>query len=173
MCAVRAVTDVLAFAFCRQTCTFALGSMIFIAVTNPYMVAAVIPVLLLLALAVRYYTPHAIALKRAESVKRSPIFSLLTNTINGLAVIRCHRGKQAFVDKMHQLLNDHGRAYLLHAGANRWFGTIVFTITNIFLAFVTFVMIYLRDRLAIGVIALSIIYAMFVVLKMNFITMKV
>jgi ATP-binding cassette subfamily C (CFTR/MRP) protein 4 len=147
--------------------------MIFVAVTNPYMVAAVIPVLFLIALAVRYYTPHAVALKRAESAKRSPIFSLLTNTINGLAVIRCHRGKQAFIDKMHQLLNDHGRAYLLHAGANRWFATVVYAITNAFLAVVVFVSLHLRDQVAIGVIALSIIYALFVTLLTNFITMKV
>ena len=147
--------------------------MIFIAATNPYMVLAVIPVLGFIAYATIYFTRHSVALKRAESAKRSPIFSLVTNTINGLAVIRCHHGKQAFIDKMHNLIDEHGRAFLLCSGANRWFATVVFMIANCFLAVVVFVSLHLRDQLAVGTIALGIIYALFVVIVINFITLKV
>ena len=146
--------------------------MIFIASTNPYMVVIVIPVLCAIAFATSSYSRHLVALKRIESAKRSPIFSLLTSTISGLAVIRCHHGKQAFIDKMHQLIDEHGQAFLLNCAANRWFATVVFVAANTFLALVVFVSLALRDKLAVGTIALSIIYALFFVILINFITMK-
>jgi ABC-type multidrug transport system fused ATPase/permease subunit len=156
-----------------QNATLAFGTLIFIAVTNPYMILAIAPVTITVIIVTRYFTRCAVEFSRFEAAKRSPIFSHLTNTINGLAVIRCHQGEQAFISTMDTLLDEYAIAVLMNASVSRWFGMVIFLLTNCFLAVVVISSLYLRTSLSIGAIALSIVYSVAITVVLRFITFKV
>ena len=68
-------------------------------VTNPWLLVVVAPIIVLVVYISRYYMKTARELKRLESICRSPVFSHISETLNGLETIRT-RGRQSdFVDQ--------------------------------------------------------------------------
>ena len=63
------------------------------AVTNPWLLCVVIPTTLLAALISWYYLKTSRELKRLESICRSPVYSHISETLDGLETIRT-RGRQ-------------------------------------------------------------------------------
>ena len=71
-------------------------------VTNPWLLFVVIPITVVVVFISRYYLKTSRELKRLESICRSPVFSHVSETLNGLDTIRT-RGRQAdFVDKFYR-----------------------------------------------------------------------
>ncbi len=133
--------------------------MIYIGATN-YYIFIIIPLLLLsVTLFTRFYSRIFLDLKHLEASTRSPILSLLTSTIQGISLIRCHQYESHLISKMNDLINNHGRVYMAMVGADNWFFFRVITLANIFLIFVVFLAIQFRDSLSLSTIALSIVYA--------------
>ena len=67
-------------------------------VTNPWLLIIVVPLTVLVVCISRYYLKTSRQLKRLESICRSPVFSHISETLDGLDTVRT-RGKQRyFVD---------------------------------------------------------------------------
>ena len=67
-------------------------------VTNPWLVIVVVPLAIFVVFISRYYLKTSRELKRLESICRSPVFSHISETLDGLDTVRT-RGKQRyFVD---------------------------------------------------------------------------
>ena len=122
----------------------------------------------MLFLLVRYYTRFCVPLKRMEAASRSPIFSHLTSTMQGLSLIRCHGIQEQFAAKMEQLLDAHGRLYKTMVSCDRWLNIRVILISSCLLAAVLYLSIGLRDVLTPGIAALSIVYAMSLINQMQY-----
>ncbi len=86
-----------------------LGTAMYIGVINRW-ILILIPVLgVFMYFFVRYFSSFCVPVKRLEASTRSPIFSHLTSTIQGLSVIRCHGFEAQFAARMDQLLDAHGK----------------------------------------------------------------
>ena len=73
-------------------------------VTNPLLLCVVVPLSLLAVFISRYYLKTSRELKRLESICRSPVFSHISETLDGLDTIRT-RGRQGdFVDRSYRYL---------------------------------------------------------------------
>ena len=59
-------------------------------------------------------------LKRLDNTSRSPIYSYLSSTINGLKVIRSYRAESTCSAEFFAHLDDNTRAYYLFVTANHW-----------------------------------------------------
>ena len=59
-------------------------------------------------------------LRRLDNTSRSPIYSYLTSTINGLKVIRSYRAETTSSAEFFAHLDDNTRAYYLFVTANQW-----------------------------------------------------
>ena len=71
-------------------------------VTNPWLVIVVVPLAILVVFISRYYLKTSRELKRLESICRSPVFSHISETLDGLDTVRT-RGKQRyFVDLLYR-----------------------------------------------------------------------
>ena len=67
-----------------------------------------------------HFAPCSRDLQRLSSTLRSPIYSYLTSTINGLKVIRSYRAEKTCRSDFFGHLDDHTRATYLLCSANRW-----------------------------------------------------
>ena len=71
-------------------------------VTNPWLLLAVVPMTVLFLYITRYHLKTSRELKRLESISRSPVFSHISESIDGLDTIRT-RGRQTdFVEQFHR-----------------------------------------------------------------------
>ena len=75
-------------------------------VTNPWLLIVVVPLAILVVFISRYYLKTSRELKRLESICRSPVFSHISETLDGLDTVRT-RGKQRY-------FVDHFYRYVTH-----------------------------------------------------------
>ena len=71
-------------------------------VTNPWLLFVVIPMTILAALISRYYLKASRDLKRLESFCRSPVFTHISETLDGLETIRTRGSQEDFVDRFYR-----------------------------------------------------------------------
>ncbi|KAI9913446.1 hypothetical protein PsorP6_005192 [Peronosclerospora sorghi] len=68
----------------------------------------------------RYYIKTSRELQRLDSISRSPIFALLSETLDGLSTIRAFGVEKNFIDHSYYLLDKNQRAYFLSFTINCW-----------------------------------------------------
>ena len=84
------------------------SSIIVPTVTNPWLLLVIVPLFVLVVWISRYYLKTSRELKRLESICRSPVFSHISETLNGLDTIRTRGRQRDFVDQFQRYLNhDH------------------------------------------------------------------
>ena len=72
------------------------------AVTNPWLLFAVVPVSVIATLISGYYLKTSRELKRLESICRSPVFSHISETLDGLETIRTRGRQRDFLDRLNR-----------------------------------------------------------------------
>ena len=76
---------------------------------------------------------------------RSPLYSHISSTIQGLSTIRAYKEAEKFSTNLHYYLNEHTKAWHLYVATNRWFGMRIDLISALFLVFVVLGAIPLAD----------------------------
>uniref|UniRef100_A0A3P9CNU7 Cystic fibrosis transmembrane conductance regulator n=1 Tax=Maylandia zebra TaxID=106582 RepID=A0A3P9CNU7_9CICH len=97
--------------------------------------------------------------KRLESTTRSPVFSHLSSSLQGLWTIRAFGEEKRFqkVFDAHQDL--HSEAWFLFLTTSRWFAVRLDGICSIFVTITTFGCLLLRDKLDAGAVGLALSYS--------------
>lgn len=101
----------------------------------PFTLLAMPPLLYLFSKMKRTYLATSREVKRMEGVARSPIFSLLSESLSGIATIRSNGAVEHFSRKFQTAHDAHTRAYFMYIASARWFGFrmdgIMFLLTSI------------------------------------------
>ena len=71
-------------------------------VTNPWLLVLVVPLTVVVVYISKYYLKTSRELKRLESICRSPVFSHISETLNGLDTIRTRGRQKNFVDQFYR-----------------------------------------------------------------------
>ena len=71
-------------------------------VTNPWLLFVVVPMTMFVVYISRYYLKTSRELKRLESICRSPVFSHISETLNGLDTIRTRGRQRDFVNRFYR-----------------------------------------------------------------------
>lgn len=127
----------------RQTISNALGVVVVVSMMQPFLL---IPALILgvIALKVRgIYVHTARDVKRFEGITRSPIYSHVTTTMNGLATIRAFGSQRIFERQAYRYLNDHSGTWFLYMSSSRTLGLVMDGICCLYLMIVTAVIMCL------------------------------
>jgi len=77
-------------------------------------------------------------LKRIEGVARSPIFSMMSESLGGVATIRANNAADYFRTKFRAAHDAHGRAFFCFISASRWLGFRMDALMFVFLAIASF-----------------------------------
>ena len=97
------------FLFSIQLVLLVFASILVPVVTNPWLVLVVVPTTVAVVYISKYYLKTARELKRLESICRSPVFSHLSDTLNGLDTIRTRGRQRDFVDQFYRYLGNEKR----------------------------------------------------------------
>ena len=76
---------------------------------------------------------------------RSPLYSHISSTIQGLSTIRAYRKQRRFLNNLHFYQNEHTKGWYTILTTNRWFGMRLDTFGAVFIAFLVFISIPLTD----------------------------
>ena len=69
------------------------------------------------------------AVQRIESMRRSPIFTHLTSSVNGIVLIRAFDAEKLLVAEFDRVLNLHTSSYFTKLSLLRWFASTTMWIT--------------------------------------------
>jgi ABC-type multidrug transport system fused ATPase/permease subunit len=89
---------------------------------NPWVLLIMIPLIPLFIWLRKYYLRTSRAVKRIESVTRSPIYALFSSSLSGLMTIRAFNMENDFVNLFIEKINTNTRAFFVFSCSGRWFG---------------------------------------------------
>ncbi|XP_070536031.1 ATP-binding cassette sub-family C member 9-like [Ptychodera flava] len=92
------------------------------AVVTPIFIVAVLPVLVIYFIVMKYFITTSRELKRLDSVSISPVFAHLSETLGGLTTIRAYRSDTTFRNRLIRRLDQNNLAQLYLHTSNRWLG---------------------------------------------------
>jgi ABC-type multidrug transport system fused ATPase/permease subunit len=88
----------------------------------PYIFIALIPLIWYFSTLRAYFLKTSREVKRLEAISRSPIFSQLNESLEGLVTLRAYRLIPLSTEKNKELINENARAYFAFISSSRWLG---------------------------------------------------
>ncbi|XP_061829600.2 ATP-binding cassette sub-family C member 4 [Nerophis lumbriciformis] len=125
----------------------------------PWILIPVLPLLLGFLFVRRYFLETSRDIKRLEGTTRSPVFSHLSSSLQGLWTIRAFRAETRFQQIFDENQDLHTSAWFLFLTTSRWFAVRLDGLCSIFVTVTTFGCLLLRDQLDAGSVGLALSYA--------------
>ncbi|KAJ1925118.1 hypothetical protein IWQ60_004759 [Tieghemiomyces parasiticus] len=134
------------------------GAIVVICMANPFIVISVPVILVGFGLLRRYYMLANRVIKRIESASRSPVYSTLSETLDGLGTLRAFGAGRHFSARFGAALDQNSRAYFVFIGASRWLGFRLDFMSAMFLTLAAFVTVTGRAGSNPNLVGLGLVY---------------
>ncbi|KAM6985056.1 ATP-binding cassette sub-family C member 4-like [Aplochiton taeniatus] len=136
-----------------------LGVIAVAAAAIPWILLPVLPLLAAFLFLRRYFLETSRDIKRLESTTRSPVFSHLSSSLQGLWTIRAFKAQQRFQRMFDEHQDLHSSAWFLFLTTSRWFAVRLDGICSIFVTITAFGCLFLRNDMEAGAVGLALSYA--------------
>ncbi|PWA31992.1 hypothetical protein CCH79_00018856, partial [Gambusia affinis] len=147
------------FVDCYQLFLQNVGVVAVAAAVIPLILVPVVPLLLFFLYLRRYYLHTSRDVKRLESTTRSPVFSHLSSSLQGLWTIRALGAEERLRKTFDCYQDRHSEAWFLFLMTSRWFALRLDSICSVFITFTAFGCILFRDGVEAGQVGLVLTYA--------------
>lgn len=137
-----------------------LSTLALVFAVNPWLLIAVTPLAVAFFQLRKYYMVTARAVKRLESVTRSPVFSLMGECLNGLPVLRAFKLQPMLMQRYYQAADANFRAYFAFISTSRWLGVRLDAMCFLLLIATTFACVALADELPASIIGVALSYVL-------------
>jgi len=122
------------------------GAIITALTTLPFALA-ILPFLIWYFIRVRkIFVTSTRELKRLDGLARSPIYSLLSEALGGIATIRANNYTKYFRQKFYKAHDAHTETFFAYIASSRWVGFRMDLIVFLFLASVTFLAVVVQNK---------------------------
>ncbi|KAM5152000.1 multidrug resistance-associated protein 1-like [Mantella aurantiaca] len=128
-----------------------------IAIATPLAAVAFIPLGLLYFFLQRFYVASSRQLKRLDSVSKSPLYTHLNETLQGVNVIRAFKEQERFIQENNLRLNTNQRFYFSSFVANRWLSVRCDLLSNFIVFTVAIVGVLFKESISPGLVGLAIV----------------
>lgn len=112
----------------------------------PFALLAMPPMLYYFLSVRRVFVTTTRELKRIESLARSPIFAMLSESLSGVATIRANDSTQYFVEKFEDAHDAHTRSFFSFIAASRWVGFRMDSIMFMLMSVVSFMAVLFQQQ---------------------------
>ncbi|XP_033124996.1 multidrug resistance-associated protein 4-like [Anneissia japonica] len=153
----------LTFADVVQISLMVFGIVTTVVIFNPVVLVFVVPLFVILVFVRTYYLYTSRDIKRMEGITRSPVFSHLSATLQGLSTVRAFQVQQSFKDQFESYQDTHTQAWYMFLATSRYFGIWLDWLTLIFVAVVTYgsvILLHVSENLNSGTAGLSFSYVL-------------
>jgi ABC-type bacteriocin/lantibiotic exporter with double-glycine peptidase domain len=113
-------------------------AVVVVVIGTPYILIAILPLCYYFIVLRGYFIKPSRDIRRIEGVSRSPIFTHLSETIDGLVTIRALGRLQAFTTQFNEYINKNASVYFAFVAVSRWLGFRLDTIVVVLLLVSTF-----------------------------------
>ncbi|XP_063068367.1 multidrug resistance-associated protein 4 isoform X2 [Engraulis encrasicolus] len=135
------------------------GVIVVAASVIPWILIPVFPLLIAFLFLRRYFLQTSRDVKRLEGTTRSPVFSHLSSSLQGLCTIRAFRAEERFQQAFDAHQDLHSEAWFLFLTTSRWFAVRLDGMCSIFVAITAFASLLLHNSLEAGSVGLALSYA--------------
>eukprot|EP00058_Branchiostoma_floridae_P004550 XP_002590038.1 hypothetical protein BRAFLDRAFT_81656 [Branchiostoma floridae] len=138
------------------------GIIVLAGIINPWVFIPTVPLLLLFIYIRKYYLSTSRDIKRLEGTTRSPVFSHLSATLQGLWTIRAFGAQESFQQEFDAHQDLHSEAWFLFLAGSRWMSVRIDFLASLFVTAVTVCSVPASQALDGGLVGLSVTYAIMV-----------
>ncbi|XP_053311343.1 ATP-binding cassette sub-family C member 4 [Spea bombifrons] len=125
----------------------------------PWILIPLLPLVLIFFFLRRYFLETSRDIKRLESTTRSPVFSHLSSSLQGLWTIRAFKAEQRFQELFDAQQDLHSEAWFLFLTTSRWLAVRLDAICALFVIAIAFGSLILAKSLDAGQVGLALSYA--------------
>uniref|UniRef100_A0A674ETA8 Cystic fibrosis transmembrane conductance regulator n=1 Tax=Salmo trutta TaxID=8032 RepID=A0A674ETA8_SALTR len=126
----------------------------------PWILIPLAPLIIIFLFLRRYFLQTSRDVKRLESTTRSPVFSHLSSSLQGLWTIRAFRAEERFQNTFDAYQDLHsGESWFLFLVTSRWFAVRLDGMCAVFVTITAFGCLLLRDQVEAGSVGLALSYA--------------
>ncbi|XP_014446420.1 multidrug resistance-associated protein 4 [Tupaia chinensis] len=143
-----------------QTFLQVVGVVAVAAAVIPWIIIPLVPLGIMFFVLRRYFLETSRDVKRLESTTRSPVFSHLSSSLQGLWTIRAYKAEERFQELFDAHQDLHSEAWFLFLTTSRWFAVRLDAICAIFVIVVAFGSLILAKTLDAGQVGLALSYAL-------------
>ncbi|KAJ1983815.1 hypothetical protein H4R34_001058 [Dimargaris verticillata] len=143
-----------------QCTMMVIGAIIIVSIANPWVIIAVPFILMGFGVLRHYYMLTNRVIKRIESTSRSPVYSILSETLDGVGVIRSFRATSHFQQRFVAALNQNSRAFFIFIASSRWLGFRLDMLSFGFLAVASFATVAVRSTADPSMVGLGLSYVL-------------
>jgi ABC-type multidrug transport system fused ATPase/permease subunit len=97
-----------------------IASIVVVFVTVPWAILALAPILLVAFVMLNFYRASAREFKRINSLFRSSMFTLVTETISGISVILSYGRKEIFASELNKRIDDMNISFQINIASQYW-----------------------------------------------------
>ncbi|KAG0037262.1 hypothetical protein BGZ82_002861 [Podila clonocystis] len=144
-----------------------IGTIIVIATTTPVFLAVVPPLVVLYLLIQAYYIRSSRALKRIDSVSKSPIYQHFSETLAGVTTIRAMGANERFINDNAKKADLAASAYFAWVSSNRWLQIRLESLGGVVVLAAALFAVLSRNRLGTESVGLALSYAMSVTMDIT------
>jgi ATP-binding cassette subfamily C (CFTR/MRP) protein 4 len=124
-----------------------LGILAVSAIVIPYLLI-VYPFIAYMFIRLRdYYMKTTRQIKRIEAITRSPVYSAIPSTLEGLSTIRAFSAKGRFLKDFFHNQDENTRMFFAFVSSGRWLGLRLDLLTALLITAIIFIAVPLRDNL--------------------------
>ncbi|PVU98898.1 hypothetical protein BB559_001183 [Furculomyces boomerangus] len=135
-----------------------LGILVLVCISNKYILVTVPFILGVFIWLRQLYMKTSRQVKKIESVSRSPVYSILSETLDGLITIRAFALENKFLGQFIDAQNANSRAFFAFIGAARWLAFRLDIVNSILITSTSFSLIAIRGSISPSLVALSMSY---------------
>ncbi|XP_065206378.1 multidrug resistance-associated protein 1-like [Planococcus citri] len=133
---------------------------VFMIITIPLSCIIIIPINIVYFIIRKHYIGLSHQLKRIETIHKSPLYSHLVETVTGIQTIRAFGLQEKFTSRCYQKIDLYSASYHSSVICTRWFCSRVEFLEGIILCSLTALLLFERNSLTLGQIALLIALAL-------------
>uniref|UniRef100_A0A8D0HD12 ATP-binding cassette sub-family C member 12 n=1 Tax=Sphenodon punctatus TaxID=8508 RepID=A0A8D0HD12_SPHPU len=135
-----------------------LSIIVIIAVVFPYLLIAVAILAAIFILLFQIFQKTIRELKRVENISRSPWFSHITSSVQGLSTIHAYSKKEDYINRFKMLNDENSNHFLLFNCALRWFAVRTDILMNLITLIVALFVVLSPSSISIAAKGLALSY---------------